>query len=314
MSSVSVILSTYNGERYLLPLLDSLRAQTRQPDEVLVLDDASSDGTVSLVRDYIAEHGLGSWKLEASEENRGWKANFRRGILACSGDLVFPCDQDDIWDGRKVELMAAAMEEHPEVDLLACQVEPFYEGRNETYRTDSMQSGGKLVDLVGLDGSDFLYVMRPGCAYCVRSAFAHDIEPWWKPSYPHDATLWRFAAITRSLALYERPLVRFRRHGDNASSRGYVTREIRLSEVEYYIDFFGQVRGYLEEKGRMTGELETLIVGLERWLEARRKLLSGHRSAAAFKTVFAGRQWYSTWKSPLVDTYFAFNREGRLHA
>ena len=57
MGTISVILSTYNGKRYLRELMDSLRNQTRQPDEVLVSDDASSDGTVELVRSYIEEYG-----------------------------------------------------------------------------------------------------------------------------------------------------------------------------------------------------------------------------------------------------------------
>ena len=63
MGTISVILSTYNGKRYLRELMDSLRNQTRQPDEVLVSDDASSDGTVELVRSYIEEYGLTSWRV-----------------------------------------------------------------------------------------------------------------------------------------------------------------------------------------------------------------------------------------------------------
>lgn len=130
MGTISVILSTYNGKRYLRELMDSLRNQTRQPDEVLVSDDASSDGTVELVRSYIEEYGLTSWRVIENTKNIGWKANFKRGILASSGDLVFPCDQDDIWDLHKIELMSAVMEDNPEINVLACQVKPFYEGKN----------------------------------------------------------------------------------------------------------------------------------------------------------------------------------------
>lgn len=81
MGTISVILSTYNGKRYLRELMDSLRNQTRQPDEVLVSDDASSDGTVELVRSYIEEYGLTSWRVIENTKNIGWKANFKRGIL-----------------------------------------------------------------------------------------------------------------------------------------------------------------------------------------------------------------------------------------
>lgn len=313
MGTISVILSTYNGKRYLRELMDTLRNQTRQPDEVLVSDDASSDGTVELVRSYIEEYGLKSWRVIENTKNIGWKANFKRGILASSGDLVFPCDQDDIWDLHKIELMSAVMEDNPEINVLACQVKPFYEGKNEVYHTDRAQRGGELVNALDFDGSDFLYVMRPGCAYCVRSDFARDIQPWWKESYPHDAVLWRFASISGTLSLYGRQLVSFRRHGDNASTRGCMTRETRLADVDYYIDFFKQARDYLSKRKRLDHRRDSMTLRLDAWLNSRRRVLAGDASLSDFRTICAGRSWYSTWKSPLVDLYFFLRPNGRLH-
>lgn len=314
MATISVVLSTYNGARYILELMDSLRLQTRQPDEVLILDDGSTDETVSIVEKYISSYHLSHWEFRPSKVNVGWRANFRRGILACRGEYIFPCDQDDIWSLDKIALMAREMEIHPEINLLACEVQPFYEGKSERYRADKAKKSNKTLEFVDLAGCDFLYTLRPGCAHCIRKEFAHTIAPWWKESYPHDATLWRFAALTGSLALYNMQLVNFRRHGDNASSRGEITKKARIGIVSYYIDFFSQVRDFLENKGLMSNELDELLINLNKWFESRTNVLSGKMTIKDLREILCvGRKWYSSWRGPLVDIYFAIKPSGSLH-
>ena len=102
----SIILSTYNGEKYIVEQLDSLRQQTRPADEVLIRDDCSSDNTVQTVKDYIARYQLNNWSIQKNTQNQGWKKNFSNLLTDASGDVIFPCDQDDIWhlDKVKVEL------------------------------------------------------------------------------------------------------------------------------------------------------------------------------------------------------------------
>jgi glycosyltransferase involved in cell wall biosynthesis len=235
--------------------------------------------------------------------------------LACKGDLIFTCDQDDIWSPEKIELMAKEMDSHPEINLLACEVQPFYEGKNETYRVDKPDSHNGVLEPVGLEGSDFLYTMRPGCAHCIRREFVQVIAPWWKETYAHDEFLWRYSALTRSLVRYNKVLVKFRRHGDNASARGIVTRESRLDVMEYDIDFFEQARDYLVYQGAMTDELDRLLDGLNAWFVARRNVLSGKVTLKDLHEMLCiGKRWYSSWKGPLVDLFFAIRPTGSLHA
>ena len=58
MLKTSVVISTYNGERYLPELLDSIKNQSMKPDEVVICDDCSKDGTVEYIHSYIAENDL----------------------------------------------------------------------------------------------------------------------------------------------------------------------------------------------------------------------------------------------------------------
>lgn len=66
----SVVMTTYNGERFLPEMLESLRNQTRKIDELLIFDDGSTDSTVCLIENYIDKYGLENWKIRQNEINR----------------------------------------------------------------------------------------------------------------------------------------------------------------------------------------------------------------------------------------------------
>ena len=114
----SVVMSTYNGEEYIIEQLDSLRNQSRPADEVLIADDCSTDNTVDIVRNYIKKNNLTTWKLVVNKQNKGWRRNFMEAMWSTSGDLVFPCDQDDIWRLDKIEIMTKLMGDNSQIQLL----------------------------------------------------------------------------------------------------------------------------------------------------------------------------------------------------
>ena len=126
----SVVLSTYNGEQYIIEQLESIKNQTRIPDEVLIYDDCSTDQTVELVRNFIDKNRLDAWKLEVNQHNKGWKKNFMNGIWSASGDLVFPCDQDDIWMPHKIATMEKIIEDNSSIMVLTSGYEAFYDSEN----------------------------------------------------------------------------------------------------------------------------------------------------------------------------------------
>lgn len=107
--SVSVALCTYNGERFLREQLDSIAAQTIRPSELVVTDDASSDGTVELLEAFASTAPFPTRVLR-NPRNKGSTASFERTITACTSALIALCDQDDVWRPTKLEKMGAAME------------------------------------------------------------------------------------------------------------------------------------------------------------------------------------------------------------
>lgn len=106
----SVVIATYNGEEYIEEQLETIKDQTRIVDEVLVFDDLSQDGTVLLIKNFIEKYGLSNWNLIVNKVNKGYSRNFYEGICKATGDIIFCCDQDDIWDKRKIENMVTFFE------------------------------------------------------------------------------------------------------------------------------------------------------------------------------------------------------------
>ena len=111
--SSSVVIASYNGERFITEQLESIVHQTLLPSEIIISDDGSTDRTVELVRLFIDEHESVpvDFKLVFNESgNHGVAPNFANALSFATGKYVFFCDQDDIWFDNKIERMLSVME------------------------------------------------------------------------------------------------------------------------------------------------------------------------------------------------------------
>src|SRR4051812_8879073 len=97
-------MATYNGARYLPEQLQSFLCQTVMPDELVVCDDVSTDGTVSIIQEFAKSTAI-NVRLIVNECNLGFTRNFEQAIQHCTGDVIFFCDQDDVWFCQKIETM-----------------------------------------------------------------------------------------------------------------------------------------------------------------------------------------------------------------
>jgi glycosyltransferase involved in cell wall biosynthesis len=100
---ISIALCTYNGDRFLKELIDSIINQTIYVDEVIVSDDNSIDNTWAILEEYHFKYP-DLFKISKNEHNLGPINNFEKTIQDCSGDIIFLADQDDIWLSNKVAL------------------------------------------------------------------------------------------------------------------------------------------------------------------------------------------------------------------
>lgn len=114
----SVALCTYNGEKFLNKQIDSILEQTISVDEIVVCDDGSTDATVSILNSY-KEKFPTVFKIHINGKNLRSVKNFEKAISLCENEIIFLCDQDDVWKPEKVSLFLKKFRENTAVDVFA---------------------------------------------------------------------------------------------------------------------------------------------------------------------------------------------------
>ncbi|MEL6664157.1 MAG: glycosyltransferase [Pseudomonadota bacterium] len=169
---VSVIVPTFNRVDLIAETLDSLLAQTRRPDEILVVDDGSSDGTGDVVQSY------GDEVTYLAKPNGGKASALNLAMQQVSGDLIWICDDDDLILPGTCALLAGALEADPSLGFAA--------GRHDDFIVDP-KSGEKIIkppgywrasrpDEIFPDLLDGCHIFQPGLM--VRRSVYDEIGPF----------------------------------------------------------------------------------------------------------------------------------------
>ena len=114
MQKVSVVLTCYNGARWISVAIESILAQTYKNFELVVIDDGSTDNSKEIVSSYLCDERV----RYIYQENRGFSAAVNRGIKESRGDLIGFIGQDDLWLQNKLELQVEYLYNHKYVDLV----------------------------------------------------------------------------------------------------------------------------------------------------------------------------------------------------
>lgn len=228
-------MATYNGEKYIEEQLESILTQSVPVDEVIICDDRSSDQTMLRIQEFISRNKLtDKWKLVLNDQNLGYASNFVKALRLTSGDLVFFCDQDDIWISDRVEKMKAVMEAHQEIMLLGSEFEPFSS-------TDDAPQPHKweLKRFLG-DGSlekmNFcstnIFIGCQGCTMCMRRSFIQMADPYWYSGWAHDEYVWKLALCMEGLYFYHAVTLKRRLHSANVTLHREHEKRQRMKYLE----------------------------------------------------------------------------------
>lgn len=299
----SVVMTVYNGSRYLLEMLDSLRNQTRAIDEVLFFDDRSTDSSQEIIQTYISKYELNNWKLIINEKNKGWEKNFTNGISAATGDIIFPCDQDDVWHLDKIEKMSNAFETNNDILLLVSGYHAFSEtgGKmviQQHVQTETDDEVSKVVF-----NEKYYQICRPGCTMAFRKEIMPTFTALWKEGTPHDALLWCIASIQQKLYLHKGTFIEYRRHDSNASkgiSHGY---KYKVNEISRTI----QVNNWYLNVFDVDYKKRKLIEECSQWCEFREKLIVDKKVIYWFK-LWPLRNYYLNKRKYFGDLYYYLKR------
>jgi glycosyltransferase involved in cell wall biosynthesis len=206
---ISVCVATHNGARWIEAQLRSVLSQIGGGDEVIVVDDASSDRTVATIL-ALADPRI---RIVQNERNVGVDLTFQRALTLAKGDVLFLCDQDDLWHPHKVKRVMRVFQVYPDVTLVLSDAQlidasgqllaPSYFAIRGAYRQ------GVLASIVK---SKFL-----GCAMAVRSSMRKYFLPFPIPIPGHDMWIGTINELYGKTCFLPEPLISYRRHGSNAS-------------------------------------------------------------------------------------------------
>lgn len=213
---ISVAMTTYNGAQYIIEQLESIRLQTRKVDEIVIIDDGSSDNTLELVRDYAVKYPECGIRLEQNETNLGYKKNFYKAISLCSGDITFLCDQDDCWFDSKVEKMCALIEEYSEIGVVSSAFIQMDGEGNKGERKSVYQR--KLTDeaLVCVPIEDLIFHnISQGCAMVMQKDIKDAFIKHFDETIPHDWIINVIAGMEKKCYYWNVPMFFYRIHDNN---------------------------------------------------------------------------------------------------
>ena len=238
---VSVVMATYNSRssRFLTEQIESVRKQSASADEVIIVDDNSSDDTAGFLEEYINVHSLDHWKVFRHDSNQGFIKNFSDGLSKVSGDVIILCDHDDIWDIDKVRMIKDTFATDDGILGLATGFTEIDENNNAIpVRQRPGRSNNNLIrrrlrsGLSRLNIKDVaVYNVSPGCTCAVRKTIVDDYMKIPTDQLPHDWKLMMIAACRDGLYYLDRVTTYYRIYQDNTIGLGHQSNYDKRTET-----------------------------------------------------------------------------------
>jgi glycosyltransferase involved in cell wall biosynthesis len=203
---ISIALATYNGEKYITEQLNSILPQLTEGDEIVISDDGSTDKTLEIIA------GFCSARINVySNPKKGVISNFENAISHATGDVIFLCDQDDVWCPDKIAVCLSYFSS-PDVKLVV----------SDAYITDSAlniidDSFYKLMNSGGGFAKNFIKNTFLGCCMAFRNELKNIILPFPEKIPMHDSWIGLLTQLNGKTLFIPEKLVYYRRHDQNTT-------------------------------------------------------------------------------------------------
>ncbi|WP_353815387.1 glycosyltransferase family 2 protein [Agromyces sp. SYSU T00266] len=222
-TTVSVVIGTHNGARFVGEQVATILGQTRPVDEIVVSDDASADDTIAIVERAVQEYRATGAAVDLlvlrNDVPLGVTANFEQALRAATGDVIALSDQDDLWHPDRIAVALAAFEERPSLCLVA--------GDAELVDAQGTAMPASLFDTLGIDeplrasvdgAAAFDELLRrnllTGATMMLRRELVELAAPF-PASWVHDEWLAVVAAVSGGIGFRAERLIGYRQHGSN---------------------------------------------------------------------------------------------------
>lgn len=224
---VAILLSTYNGGRFLAQQLDSLLTQDYENFLIVARDDGSGDGTRQLLAAFAQQHGAMMHVVEDGRGNLGPAASFsalldyalaNAELLRLKPAYLMFCDQDDIWEPGKLKLQMGRMAQVEALDPAAAVL---VHSDLRVVDENNRELAASFLAYQGLESrrNGFANILASnvvtGCTVLINEALARLAMPIPSGAVMHDWWLALVAAAFGRVEFEPHPLVRYRQHGQN---------------------------------------------------------------------------------------------------
>lgn len=217
---LSVAMCTFNGVDYLEEQLASIATQSRVPDELVICDEGSVDGSLDVLQDFKRSSGL-NVRLEVNPVRLGSTKNFEKAISLCSGELIALSDQDDVWMPERLRTLSEALSRDDRVGcvftdavLVDDQLQPI--GRT-LWRSQEVRLTSRELSAFRR-GRGVKVLMRRNVVTGATLAFKSRLRDAVLPipaQWVHDGWIAFIVAAVEGVMTVEEPLVKYRQHSAN---------------------------------------------------------------------------------------------------
>ena len=210
---VSIVLATFNGERYLTEQIESILAQTHQNLELIISDDCSDDTTLKIARVFSATDSR--IRIISNEKRLGVGGNFFKALHHCRGAFICFCDQDDYWRHDKVALLLQLIEQSADTMMVYSDLEVCDDVLNPIHASFWQMSAIRPVS--GLfDERILLRNLTPGCSMMFRRAVMEKMMGFPADGpFLHDHPVFVTSCGMGRIFFTKEKLVKYRQHQRN---------------------------------------------------------------------------------------------------
>jgi glycosyltransferase involved in cell wall biosynthesis len=260
---ISVALCTRNGAAFVREQVQSILAQSRPVDEIVLSDDASTDDTVELVRRAVkVQIGLGGdveLKVLRNKKALGVVRNFEQAVMATTGDLVALSDQDDVWHPDRMRTIVEVFAAEPSLELVFSNARlvdgsgaplrhSLFSALSMTAREKrELRGRGAFAALLGRN-------LVTGATVVFRRGLL-DLAIPFAPDWVHDEWLAALAAATGGIRMLEPLLIDYRQHGGNQIGAGRLSLSEKVGRV---------AENRAERNARLLARSNELVARLEK--------------------------------------------------
>ncbi|MBQ6788409.1 MAG: glycosyltransferase [Lachnospiraceae bacterium] len=243
---VTVLLPVYNGEKFIIDMLDSIERQNYRPMQIIIGDDASSDRSVGLCEQWKSKNESDDLQIVhlIREENVGLSQNIANMRTKIKGKYVFLADQDDVWLEQKVEKQVNYLKQHPECQICLCDRSVVNERCNLLLSSVYEYSGYRKTMMLFDEVVNMRAIFAANCMAIRNGEHFQEYLNIPKELVSHDTFIAYMASYYGTIDFMFEPLLLYRIHPNSLSGNYQV--EVSKNVIEAFRYYWRHYKRVLE--------------------------------------------------------------------